>query len=392
MPRGDRVGRGDVLGTAGPDLHFGARVDDRYIDPTTLFAQPVSHRARLVPDDGRPPPPQAGESAALVTFMRSQPSPKVLGTVAPPGGGRIRAQTQKGTAPTRGRRRCTAAATPVPRPTARRIAVLVGGLGSATGHASVLSVDTAALGYNPDDVIEFSYRADGKPYGPADTQVDINASGAVLAQTLQRVRGANPGVPIDVIAHSQGGLVARVAINEPDAPHVETIVTLATPHRGANLATAGATIASSARGRALLDEGGHIAHGRTNPLSVSVGQMSANSDFMRDLATKHIPAGTRAVSIGVRGDLVVPSARAHWAGADNTVVDLGHLVDPFDHSRLPASPAARREIGLAIAGLRPTCRSMTAQAIDRAVSSTAERVEDRTGQEVAKRATAHELS
>jgi pimeloyl-ACP methyl ester carboxylesterase len=262
--------------------------------------------------------------------------------------------------------------------------VLVGGLGSATGHASVLAVDTKALGYDQRHVIEFSYRADGKPYGPADTQVDINASGAVLAHTLRRIRAANPGVPIDVIAHSQGGLVARVAISEPNAPHVDTVVTLATPHRGANLATAGATIATSERGRALLDEGGRVVGGGTNPLSVSVGQMSANSDFIRSLDNKHIPMGTRAVSIGVRGDLVVPSSRAHWNGADNTVVDMGHLVDPLDHSRLPASPAARREIGLAIAGLRPTCRSIAAQGIDRIVSSTAERVEDRAGQELTK--------
>lgn len=56
--RGDRVGRGAVLGRASRTFFFGLRVDDRYRDPEPYLGRFVG-RPRLVPIDGtmrRPPP------------------------------------------------------------------------------------------------------------------------------------------------------------------------------------------------------------------------------------------------------------------------------------------------------------------------------------------------
>lgn len=46
---GDRVGRGDVLGTTAAMLHLGVRRGDEYIDPAALFAHGPPRHAVLVP-------------------------------------------------------------------------------------------------------------------------------------------------------------------------------------------------------------------------------------------------------------------------------------------------------------------------------------------------------
>jgi murein DD-endopeptidase MepM/ murein hydrolase activator NlpD len=51
---GQRVGQGDVVGSSGERLHFGARRFGRYIDPASLFGVAAPHRARLVPVGGSP--------------------------------------------------------------------------------------------------------------------------------------------------------------------------------------------------------------------------------------------------------------------------------------------------------------------------------------------------
>ena len=51
VAEGRRVSAGEVVGTAGERLHFGARVGTTYIDPMTLFAAGPP-RVRLVPESG----------------------------------------------------------------------------------------------------------------------------------------------------------------------------------------------------------------------------------------------------------------------------------------------------------------------------------------------------
>jgi len=56
--RGDRVVRGEPVGTAGERFHFGARIGETYIDPALLFGGGGPPRVHLVPDreaaGGRP--------------------------------------------------------------------------------------------------------------------------------------------------------------------------------------------------------------------------------------------------------------------------------------------------------------------------------------------------
>ncbi|MDQ6911113.1 MAG: alpha/beta hydrolase, partial [Actinomycetota bacterium] len=278
------------------------------------------------------------------------------------------------------RQDCTAASTPPPPRTERHVAVLVGGLGSSSTNAAVDRVDTGALGYAPDDVMRFSYNGGTtkeRPYDAAATTADIRQSARRLRELLERVAAQNPGVPIDILAHSQGGLVSRAALGDeidlgaPALQSINSLVTLGTPHQGAELATAAKMVAKSAGGQLLID--GLSAAGA--PVKgTSVEQLAETSQFLRRLNERPLPPGVHVTSIGGRGDLVVPAGRTHLAGAENVIVPVAGVFD--EHSQLPGSGAARREIALGQAGLPPTCQSLPDMFLDTVTSDTIGWAED----------------
>jgi hypothetical protein len=287
-------------------------------------------------------------------------------------------------------RGCTPADRPVPRPPpGRRIVVLVGGLGSAGGDADVLDVPTDGLGYDPADRVQFSYAGgrvpgvgalDGVPvtgYGPGDTTVDLSVAGRRLRELLDDIAAAHPGTPIDVIAHSQGGLVAREATSlpvpagsagGPGAPGalgtsgavapvsagvgaVDHVVTLGTPHLGTPAATIARDVGLGRDGAASTGIG-WLSGGAVDPTGASVGQMAEGSAYLSALASRPLPDGPSFTSIAASGDVVVPATSSTLAGAVNAVVALG---DTSAHGRLTSAPTAIREVGLALAGAGPTC-------------------------------------
>ena len=165
-------------------------------------------------------------------------------------------------------------------------------------------VDTARLGYAPDDVVRFSYRGgttEQRPYGPADTEVDLRESGRRLRELLEQLQHDRPGVPVDIVAHSQGGLVVRVALGDeysrfdPRLPPLGTVVTIDTPHHGADLATVGESFGHAAIGSLVERVVGRLRPG-IDPTSVSVRELSATSSFVRTLDHRPVPAGVHVVS------------------------------------------------------------------------------------------------
>lgn len=384
--RGDRVRAGDVVGTAATALHFGARAGDRYVDPTLLFGGGAVD-VHLVPTDTTARPgSEAAERAGLLralagAVLRVHGAATDLASWAAQAGWDavwleleslwtkavvLLAYQQTFLVPgleaMRQWRRmqpflasqegCTPAGEPPPPPPAGpRLVVLVGGFGSSDGEGSVLDVDTAALGYAPDEVVEFSYGG--------DSTGDLNDAAARLRDLLQDLRAARPGVPVDIVAHSQGGLVARAALGEPgDAfdprlPPVDHLVTLGSPHQGADLATANAGIGTTAVGQLAQVIVGEA--GGPDGTAVAAGQLSETSAFIRQVNERPLPAGTRVTSIAARGDLVVGALSSSLDGATNVVVPLA---GPAAHADLPGSPEATREIALALAHRGPTCRDV----------------------------------
>ncbi|HEX8770506.1 MAG TPA: peptidoglycan DD-metalloendopeptidase family protein [Acidimicrobiales bacterium] len=406
--RGDKVHQGQEVGTAAERFHFGARAGDAYLDPTLLFSDGLPN-VFLVPDGELHSASVAHERAGLLDSLRGLADRAVgipaeavewardtaseeaterfdelrgavhyMWEVEP--GVHIARIGKAGLAWWNQRHDCTPASTPAPRHTERHLAVLVGGLGSSSSNAAIDDVDTGALGFAPDDVMRFSYNGgttQENPYDPNDSTADIRQSARRLRELLQRVAAENPGVPIDILAHSQGGLVSRAALGDEIDPgalalqSISSLVTLGTPHQGADLATAAKMISQSEGGQVLING---ISAAGAPVRGKSVGQLAETSEFVRRINRRPLPASTRATSIGGRGDLVVPGERTHLDGAKNIIVSAPGVFD--EHSQLPGSEAATREIALGEAGLPPTCQTLADMVIDTVAADTIGWAED----------------
>lgn len=398
--RGDVVAAGQVVGTARALLHFGARIGDAYVDPALLFGD-GSERVHLVPVADRPrseSQERAGLFGMLERTVTRAFEAAAFGFDELEGLAHYVAQTYpiqfgvKGAAILERwwdqRDECTARHDEPPKLPERRLLVLVAGLGSSSDNGAAFEVAHGALGYAPSDVVRFSYRggrAEENPYGPGDTVVDIRHSARRLRELLVEVAAANPGVPVDIVAHSQGGLVARWALTEeldgldPRLPHVATLVTLGTPHNGADVATLSAMLGQTLPGR-IVQQGAEPLVGFDSG-ATSIEQLAETSEFIRRLNERPLPGGVNVTSIGARGDLVVPAPRTHVDDAHNVVVSVdGGLMDlASDHDRLPSSKPAQREIALALAGLAPTCQGLFDAVVDGAVSEGISLIEDGAG-------------
>lgn len=403
--RDDAVVQGQRVGTAGDTFHFGARIGEVYVDPVLLFGDGLPE-VHLVPDGdlglGSEDHERVGLFDQLLDFggkvgdwaidwaadALQERLAEVVG--AAHYGGEANPITHilrlgdAGVDWMRQRRDCTPADTPAPPLRQRHLAVLVGGLGSSSVDAAIDDLDTSALGYDGSDVSRFSYNGgstDVLAYGPDDTTRDIRHSARLLREYLQATAAEHPGVPIDVIAHSQGGIVAREALTnefdglDPTLPPVSSLVTLGSPHQGADLATAAAMFGSSKVGKATEWVAGEFMP--WDPRSTAVRQLSESSSFIRDLNRRPLPEGLHATSIGGRGDLVVPAGRTELPGAEGVIVSVPGILG--DHDKLPGSDQAQREVALAVNHRNPTCQGLVDAMADAIVSDQIGTAEDALG-------------
>lgn len=390
---GSNVRRGDPIGVTSGALLFTARVGDAYIDPASLF-NGGPPRVHLVPEPLDVPalpkglrdgPGIPGGDALMSAIdwerrhLETLPGDVLSLTPAPAFANGLKAlatwRDDQGN--------CTPPAVLPPRSTTRRVAVLVGGLGSSSVSAAVAEVDTDALGYQPGDVVRFSYAGGRIPqdgvapelsgidvtdYGPRNTVGDLVLAAHRLAVLLTEVAGAAPAdTRVDVIAHSQGGVVARLAVQELATTHPDVldrlgaVVALASPFGGADLAGLVRAADANPLDPIVFDTVQNVVALPVSPDDVAVQQLVPGSALLAGLAWTPLPPRVRFVSVAARNDFVVPSSRARLSGADNVIVSAGGLAA---HDRLPGSAAATREIGLAIAGLGPTCESAADALVD----------------------------
>jgi len=406
--RGDKVTQGQTLGSTQDRFHFGVRAGDAYLDPAKLFGggPPEVH---LVPHELRRPQTEAQERAgitrmfagwayralaaggAAAIWARDKAVEKAVQEVADQYDrvvglahfgweaqplnhvGRFALAAREWW---KARDTCTASTVVAPRLQERHIAVMVAGLGSKTVGDSIDTVDTAALGYAESDVVRYSYlggTTGERPYVATDTTADIHQSARHLRELLERLHAERPGVPIDVIAHSQGGIVTRTALtdevdgHDPRLPQVKSLVTLSTPHRGAPIATL-ATMAGHTDAGADLAKVLHAALPEmVDPAGTSVTQLAEQSWFMTVLNGRPLAAGLNVTSIGAREDLMVPAGVTRLDGAHNVTISAPGDREK-DHSLMPGAPETQREIALGLAGMAPTCQSFADFAGDALVS------------------------
>ncbi|MEZ5225991.1 MAG: hypothetical protein R2710_04780 [Acidimicrobiales bacterium] len=280
---------------------------------------------------------------------------------------------------------------------AGRVVIQVGGLGSSSDDASIGQLDLVGLGYDPGDIVGFSYAGGctpspfgldpiggsslavalgSQPYGPSDTYADVDLAAGRLADLIEAVAVARPGQPIDIAAHSLGGVVARRAlellVERPGAVLPSTVVTIGSPHQGVNLADAALAVEPGSVTSAALDAIGPVSDVWD---AISVAQVASTGPLALEPPSPP-PEGVRVVSIGGSTDLVVPLSATWWDGATNVIVPADVADAPGLHSELPGLSIVGDEFGRVIAGRLPGCRSLAEHLIAVAQTGVIQEAED----------------
>ena len=208
---------------------------------------------------------------------------------------------------------------------AHRVMVVAGinSSGAAGDRGPTVALDVAALGYHAaeGEVRYFSYAADGGPYTAAATHGRIEVAAARLGEQLRAMQREQPGREVDLIAHSQGGVVVDWFLGhdyhagDPTLPPLGNVVTLSSPHVGAPLATAARQIRTSPVGRAALDAVGGVSS-LPPPSSPAVQELAEDSRLVGHLWAQGVPEHFDFTTIGATEDLVVPATRISVPGRD----------------------------------------------------------------------------
>lgn len=348
---GDRVEAGTWIGRVGTGhpgggegLHLGVRLEGDYIDPEGLLGPVDIGRAiHLAPLTWRPPDVMGEEFAAAFRVQEFE-----------------RACEAPGDLPR---------ALDAPN---ENIAVAVAGIGSRTdipAGAEIYEHGPEELGYPAGRVYPFSYRGHRapdlhEPYIGSDTWRDIRSAARKLRGLMRAIARRHPGAAVDLIAHSQGGIVARAYLAliagewEPDLPRVEHLVTFSSPHDGAPLADLveelpDATLSGDRLLRIVSRwsrSGGPV----PDPLSPAVSQLRPGSHLLDELADEDLLFGTRALALTIPNDVIVPAGRAGLPEETTRAVPPAGL---NAHAAIVSSSRAR---GFAHAFLRDAadpCRS-----------------------------------
>lgn len=417
--RGERVASDDVVGTTGglgnghdgSVLHFGLRSGDTYIDPMLLL-RPVDLATvvHLAPTT-IPPRPASGsnERRGLVAgFVHGagvvlHAAGTALSTSGRVAGAALADGRDALAAAGRGVRRVAESRFPLQAAVARGVAswlserghcdshappadgtggsdhrvMIVAGLDSSItdgGRSSPLPAD--ALGYETGEVSYYSYARDGGDYKPADTEGSIRTAARRLGAQLRALERREPGREVDLLGHSQGGVIVAEFLThvydagDPSYPPLGTAVALASPFGGTPIATAATGAARTSVGRGVIDAGGAVADrlgvSLPDPRSASARDLSEDSAFTHRLETAKLPDQVQLTAIGAATDFLVPAQVAQRADARNTVV-IPHGLNA--HSAIVTDPSALMATRAAIEQRPLPCRSLASTIAAEVVST-----------------------
>jgi hypothetical protein len=244
---------------------------------------------------------------------------------------------------------------------AHRVMVVAGinSSGAAWDRGPTVALDVDALGYHSDEgeVRYFSYADDAGRYTKDDTHRPIVESAALLAAQLRQMQREQPGREVDLVAHSQGGVVVDVFLAEfyragdRSFPPLGNVVTLSSPHEGAPLATVAQQVRATRKGKAVLDTVEKVL-----PLpptdSAAVRDLVEGSSVIREVQARGVPEHFDYTTIGATEDFVVPATNISLPGATETVA----AVDDLDQlSAMVSSPDALKAVRAALEGRPPPC-------------------------------------
>jgi hypothetical protein len=231
--------------------------------------------------------------------------------------------------------------------------------GAAWDRGPTVDLNVDALGYHQaeGEVRYFSYADDGGRYTKDDTHRPIVESAGLLAAQLRRMQREQPGREVDLVAHSQGGLVIDVFLadfyraGDRSFPPLGNVVTLSSPHEGAPLATVAQQVRATRKGKAVLDTvEDHLPLPPTD--SAAVRDLAEGSSVVREVQERGVPEHFDYTTIGATEDFVVPATNISLPGATETVAAVDDL---NQHSAIVRAPEALKAVRAALEGRPPPC-------------------------------------
>jgi pimeloyl-ACP methyl ester carboxylesterase len=279
-----------------------------------------------------------------------------------------------------------AAGTKAPSPPNDNIVIAVAGIGSSSsevegrvvGNASIYQMDFRTLGYSDEKIFHFSYKGleDRSGAGPyrlhatytkEDTYKSIVESARQLREQVSAIHGRYPNKQIDLIAHSQGGLVAQYFLtwfyreSNPDDLRIDHFISLASPHFGADAAGLHSALSDNVQGRITLWELNEVARrlGLPPPSSRAAQQLARDSDFIEDLTRSWNPQRVKATTISPTLDWVVAAPHTRLRGAAHYTADLPNMGSIlFDHGGFVSTESAKGILYNALADSPSTCTAL----------------------------------
>ena len=404
--RGESVERGSVVGNTGgasdehgPDaLHFGLRVGERYVDPMKLFAAPdLSRMIRLAPVDS---PQQTGlasrsleqrslaaslhlpqvttpegnansetawdRTSGALAWLVTGPT-KLVGPAERFGNSLLRATPLGGAATdarsisrrlmswARSRKACTTDLAAGPSGGGSgHVLLAIGGINSQMSDptAATFGLDWSTLGFRPDEVRWFSYAPDHGVYRPRNTWGDLFGQALSLRSQLRAMQRESPGREVDLVAHSQGGVVVDAFLQliydpaDPTLPPIGNVVTLSSPHRGVPIATVVRMLSADPAGRQALRSIIDASNGQLPPAnSPALRQLAESSPFLRAIWDRRMPEQIDLTTIGSTDDVIVPADHSTVPGVPEVTVNPRGL---NDHSAIASDPLAMAAVRLAL--------------------------------------------
>jgi triacylglycerol lipase len=134
---------------------------------------------------------------------------------------------------------------------------------------------------------------------------DIRRSAFLIHRKIERILAQTPLQKIDIIGHSMGGLIGLYYVKKLGGhARVRKLIMMGTPLRGTWAALAGVVTLGL--------------------WSTSSWQLLPRSRFLDELAQGPMPPGVEMYTIAAARDWVVPLPTTRVAGAQATIVPLGH--------------------------------------------------------------------
>jgi len=340
VARGDVIDQGHWLGETDDRFHFGVKLDDIYVDPQDYLGPiDTSDAIHLIPV-------RQTDGVAQLVERAVGDELEGLDTIGCTPRDLLRSPRYRG-------------------PPNDNAVISIGGIDEAWRRGTPGRIEEIAprLGYSNEKSYVLSYSDDPEAYDRSDTYGDLRSGARRLDLLLQRIAIEYPDSGVDILAHSQGGLVARYFLETAGGsadgrrPHVEHLISFSAPHQGAPLASAAEEVGDTWSGKLALDglsrandgrdpwpipEGLMFAHPSLpvvdllvsfatskasevvpDPYARSIRQMRPGSEFLTNLTTDDVAYGTRVLALQDRFDAVVPADHARWPGEANRAVD-GH--------------------------------------------------------------------